>query len=56
MTTWTRDELSQVGAAEELEIAPLRREGLTRPTVVSCRRTARGLATELNIAAFTQLG
>lgn len=33
MTTWTRDELSKVGTAEELEIAPLRRDGTLRNPV-----------------------
>jgi hypothetical protein len=27
MTTWMRDELNKIGAAEELKIAPLRRNG-----------------------------
>ena len=27
MNTWTSDELDKIGAAEELEIAPLRRDG-----------------------------
>jgi hypothetical protein len=34
MTTWTRDELSRVGAADEVKIAPLQRDG-TRPTPVA---------------------
>ena len=27
MTVWTRDELTKIGRADELELAPLRREG-----------------------------
>ena len=35
MTAWTRDELSRIGAADELEIAPLRRDGTLRnPTTI----------------------
>jgi hypothetical protein len=35
MTTWTSDELGRIGAAEELEMAPLRRDGtLRRPVPV----------------------
>ena len=30
MTTWTRDELTKIGTAEELEIASLRRDGTLR--------------------------
>jgi len=30
MTAWTRDELNRIGNAEELEIAPLRRDGTPR--------------------------
>ncbi len=30
MTTWTSDELTRIGAAEELEIASLRRDGTLR--------------------------
>ncbi len=30
MTTWTGDELNQIGTAEELEIASLRRDGTLR--------------------------
>ncbi len=33
MTTRTNDELSKIGAAEELEIAPLRRDGTLRNPV-----------------------
>jgi hypothetical protein len=33
MKTWPRDELNQIGAAEELEIAPLRRDGRPRRAV-----------------------
>ncbi len=33
MTTWTNDELARIGAAEELEIAPLRRDGTLRNPV-----------------------
>jgi len=33
MTTWTSDELTKVGAAEELEIASLRRDGTRRKPV-----------------------
>jgi hypothetical protein len=33
MTTWTGDELAKVGAAEELEIASLRRDGTLRNPV-----------------------
>lgn len=33
MSTWTNDELSKVGAAEELEIASLRRDGTLRNPV-----------------------
>jgi hypothetical protein len=35
MTTWTSDELTKIGAADELEIAPLRRDGTLRnPTTI----------------------
>lgn len=34
MTTWTSDELNKIGAAEELQIAPLRRDG-TLPNPVT---------------------
>jgi hypothetical protein len=34
MTTWTRDELNQIGTAEELEIASLRRSGTLRKPVM----------------------
>lgn len=33
MTTWTSDELDTIGAAEELEIAPRRRDGTLRTPV-----------------------
>jgi len=33
MTTWTSDELSKIGTAEELEIASLRRDGTLRKPV-----------------------
>jgi hypothetical protein len=33
MTTWTRDELDKIGAAEELQIASLRRDGTLRNPV-----------------------
>jgi hypothetical protein len=33
MTTWTSDELDKIGAAEELQIAPLRRDGTLRTPV-----------------------
>ncbi|MFF4017215.1 DUF2255 family protein [Streptomyces sp. NPDC001843] len=33
MTTWTSDELARIGAAEELEMAPLRRDGTLRRPV-----------------------
>lgn len=33
MTTWASDELTQIGAAEELEIASLRRDGTLRKPV-----------------------
>jgi hypothetical protein len=33
MTTWTRGELDKVGAAEELALAPLRRDGTLRKPV-----------------------
>jgi hypothetical protein len=35
MTTWTSDELTRIGAAEELRIASLRRDGtLTNPVTI----------------------
>jgi len=35
MTAWTKDELSRIDAADELEIAPLRRDGTLRnPTTI----------------------
>lgn len=34
MTTWTSDELNRIGGAEELEIAPLRRDGTARKPVI----------------------
>jgi hypothetical protein len=33
MTAWTSDELSKIGAAEELQIAPRRRDGTLRKPV-----------------------
>ncbi len=33
MTTWTSDELTRIGTAEELEIAPRRRDGTLRNPV-----------------------
>jgi hypothetical protein len=33
MAAWTNDELTRIGAAEELEIAPLRRDGTPRTPV-----------------------
>jgi len=33
MTTWTSDELHTIGRAEELEIAPFKRDGTPRPPV-----------------------
>jgi hypothetical protein len=33
MTTWTREELDKIGTAEELQIAPLRRDGAPRKPV-----------------------
>ncbi|HLZ21584.1 MAG TPA: DUF2255 family protein [Ktedonobacterales bacterium] len=33
MATWTNDELSRIGAAEELEMAPLRQDGTLRHPV-----------------------
>ena len=33
MTAWTSDELDKIGAADELEIAPLRRDGTLRNPV-----------------------
>lgn len=34
MTTWTSDELNRIGTAEELEIAPRRRDGTLRTPVI----------------------
>jgi hypothetical protein len=35
MTTWMSEELNKIGRAEELEIAPLRRDGtLTKPVTI----------------------
>ena len=34
MATWTSDELSTIGAAEEVRIAPLRRDGALRKPVI----------------------
>jgi hypothetical protein len=33
MTTWTSDELNRIGTADELEMAPLRRDGTPRGPV-----------------------
>jgi hypothetical protein len=33
MSTWTSDELDRIGAAEDLELASLRRDGTLRPYV-----------------------
>ena len=33
MTMWTRDELDRIGAADELQIAPLRGNGTLRKPV-----------------------
>jgi hypothetical protein len=33
MTTWTSDEIDQIGTSEELKIAPLRRDGTLRKPV-----------------------
>lgn len=33
MTTWTKDEINKIGAAEELQIASLRRDGTLRKPV-----------------------
>ncbi len=35
MTTWTNDELNKIGRSEELEIAPLQRDGtLSKPVII----------------------
>ena len=34
MTTWTNDELTKIGTAEELQIASLRRDGTLRKPVI----------------------
>ena len=34
MTTWTSEELNKIGAAEELRIASLRRDGTLRKPVI----------------------
>jgi len=34
MTTWTSNELDMIGRAEELQIAPLRRDGTLRNSVI----------------------
>ena len=34
MTTWTNDELNKIGAAEELKIASLRKDGTLRKPVI----------------------
>jgi hypothetical protein len=44
MTTWTSEELDRIGGAEELEIAPLRRdETLRKPVTVWVVRVGDGL-------------
>lgn len=41
MTAWTSDELARIGAAEEVQIAPLRRDGtLAKPVTVWAVRQA----------------
>jgi hypothetical protein len=37
MTTWTSDELNKIGAAEELEIASLRSDGLLATSIHDAR-------------------
>ena len=34
MTLWTSDELAKIGAAEEVQVAPLRRDGSQKPVTV----------------------
>jgi hypothetical protein len=34
MTVWTSDELAKIGAAEEVQVAPLRRDGTQKPVTV----------------------
>jgi len=34
MTVWTRDELAKIGGAEEVQVAPLRRDGTQKPVTV----------------------
>ena len=34
MTVWTGDELARIGAAEEVQVAPLRRDGTQKPVTV----------------------
>jgi hypothetical protein len=44
MTTWTSDELNKIGAAEELRIAPKRRDGTLRtPVTIWVVRVGDGL-------------
>lgn len=44
MTTWTSDELARIGSAEELDIAPRRRDGsLARPRTIWVVRHGDGL-------------
>lgn len=44
MTGWSEDELRRIGAAEELQIAPVRRNGeLRRPTTIWGVRTDDGI-------------
>jgi hypothetical protein len=44
MATWTNEELDKIGAAEELEIAPVRRDGTLRnPVTIWVVRHGNGL-------------
>jgi hypothetical protein len=44
MTTWTSNELNKIGTADELEIAPLRRDGALRnPVTIWVVRVGDGL-------------
>lgn len=44
MTIWTSDELKEIGTADELEIAPLRRDGtLRKPVTIWVVRLGDGL-------------
>ena len=40
MTAWTSDELGKIGGAEQLQIAPRRRDGTLRTPVTVRRRRA----------------